>query len=166
MKYHKSRKPNRQPRAGARTFDIYVTPTEEALFKSIAAGGNCDPNKCWHRVAILCVFDGWHNLSDDPHVRVDAGHVQANYEGWRYIADTPHHTEISLLKFDKERYDELKVKPYTLTFRRTTPIVRMTRDRQDRINETRRARVAAGGNEYRRSYNSMRKRVEGFSSVV
>jgi hypothetical protein len=42
-------------------------------------------------------------------------------------------------------------------------VIPIPRARQDQINKARRERIAAGGNEYRRSYPSMRKRVEGFA---
>ncbi len=153
------------PVAGAKGFSLAVTPSREALDKAINANGFCHPKKCWHRMAIFALMEKL-----DPrglhHVRVDAGHIKVNYKGWRYIADTPLHVKRSLMLFDLKRYDEVYIREYRLRFRRSTKIISKTRQQKDLINANREARVAAGGNERKRNYQNLHKRVEGFSGIV
>lgn len=154
------------PAPGAKAFKLAVTPDRNCLNKSILMNGFCTPGKCWHKVGISAAILPWGKLTDLPHIRVDAGHVKMNYEGYRYVADTPHHVKLSLMKFDRKMYDDLYIRSYVLRFRRTTKIKRVTKERQEQINAARRIRIAAGGLEYKRQYSNLRKRVEGFSSVV
>jgi hypothetical protein len=141
-----------------------VLPSNDDLQKSIALGGKCDPARCWHKVAIAGVFIGWGE--GNSRVRVDAGHVVANFRGWRYRADTPRHVKRSLMLFDRGLYDQLRCRSYSLRFQRTTRIVKPTAQRQEQINNARQARIKAGSDEARRPYHNLRKRVEGFSSIV
>lgn len=152
----------RPPAAGVREFSLPVTPDVDHLNRSIAAGGKCDPSSCWHNVAISALMQAI-DPAGQHRIRVDAGQVRLNYKGYRYVADTPHHVKVSLLRFDREQYEALRARPYTLLFRRNTKIAHVTPERQGQINKARRARVAGGE---KRSYPSMRKRVEGFSSIV
>jgi hypothetical protein len=156
---------NSAPAAGTRGFAMTVIPSRECLLKSIDDNGFCDPTKCWHKVAISAVMAVW-APNEKSKVRVDAGHIKVNYRGWRYVANTPLHVKRSLLLFDKKRYDEVRIRPYTLRFQRNTKIVAVTRERRDQINANRTARIAAGGDERKRNYPNMRKRVEGFSGIV
>lgn len=153
------------PKAGAKKFSVSVIPTKIALDKSISANGACEPKNCWHKVAISSLMEKLEPKANH-HVRVDAGHIKLNYRGYRYIADTPLHVKRSILLFDLERYEQLQCRLYTLNFRRTTRIMPVDRTRQDQVNEARRARIAAGGDEAKRSYPNMRKRVAGFSGIV
>lgn len=68
--------------------------------------------------------------------------------------------------FDLKRYEEVRVRSYTLRFRRTTKVISVTRERQDQINAARLKRIAAGGDEKKRKYPNLRARVAGFSGVV
>jgi hypothetical protein len=100
------------------------------------------------------------------HVRVDAGHVKLNYRGWRYVADTPRHVKISLMLFDKKRYEEVYIRAYSLQFRRATKIKPYTAKRAAQIDAARDRRIAEGRDYYPPPPVSLRKRVEGFSSIV
>ncbi len=153
------------PVIGAKVFSLEVMPSREALDKAIGANGFCHPKRCWHRMAIHALMD---NLAprENHHVRVDAGHIKVNLRGWRYVADTPRHVKRSLMLFDLKRYEDVRIRGYKLRFRRTTKIIRTTRERQDQINAAREARIAAGGDEHKRGYPSLHKRVEGFSGIV
>jgi hypothetical protein len=151
-----------QIRKPPKVFQLEVHPDEKDLTYSIKAGGKCDPKKCWHRMAIHKKMER-RAPGENHRVIVDAGHARLHYKGWRYIADQPQHVKRSILLFDKERYDLLHIRNYKLQFRRTTRVVPVPRERQDQINEARRQRIAAGGNEYRRNYPNMKKRVEGFA---
>jgi hypothetical protein len=157
--------PKGAPNAGAKGFSLAVMPTRQALDKAIDQNGFCDPRKCWHFVAINALME---RLEPEAkhHVRVDAGHIKTNYRGWRYIADTPRHVKRGLMLFDLRRYDEVYIRQYTLRFRRTTKIIPISRDRQDQINLARAKRIAAGGDEHKRNYPDLHKRVEGFSGIV
>jgi hypothetical protein len=157
---------NVAPVAGTKGFAMAVMPERKYLDKAIENQGFCNPSKCWHKVAIASIVDAWGPVNS-PHIRVDAGHVKLNYRGWRYIADTPLHVKRSLMLFDKKRYDEVHIREYTLRFRRTTKVIRVSRERQDAINASRSARIRAGSNE-RKKYSgpTMRDRVVGHSSVV
>ena len=84
--------------------------------------------------------------------------------GWRYVADTPKHVKRSLMLYDAKLYDNIRIREYTLAFRRTTKIIPLTQERKDQINDARRRRIAEGRPD--RKYTSLRKRVEGFSSLV
>ena len=145
-------------------FLLTVTPDKDSLDEAIAANGFCNPTDCWHYVAISKVMEK-KAPGERHHVRVDAGHIKLNYKGWRYIADTPRHVKRSLLLFDKGRYNEVRVRPYNLRFKRTTKIVETTDQRKHQINIARLARAAAGRPD-KKNYPSLRKRVEGFSSIV
>lgn len=153
------------PKAGIKGFSLSVLPSRDALDKAINYDGFCDPRKCWHFVAISALMERM-EPGEQHHVRVDAGHIKLNYRGWRYVADSPRHVKRSLMLFDLKRYDEVYIREYKLRFRRTTRIVPISRERQDQINALRRERVALGGDERKRKYPNMRKRIEGFSGVV
>lgn len=153
------------PRAGIKGFPLDVLPTKDCLDKAIASNGFCSPGKCWHFVAISKLLE---RLEPGAihHVRVDAGHVKLNYRGWRYVADTPRHVKRSLMLFDKKRYDEVYIRQYSLRFRRTTKIEPYTKERKAQIDAARERRIAEGRDHYPPPPVSLRKRVEGFSSVV
>lgn len=153
------------PKAGVSGFSLSVLPTRDCLDKAIDQDGFCDPRKCWHFVAISALMERL-EPGAKHHVRVDAGHIKLNYRGWRYVADTPRHVKRSLMLFDLKRYDEVYIREYKVRFRRTTKIVPVSRERQDQINAARELRIAAGGGERKHKYPNMRKRIEGFSSVV
>ncbi len=152
------------PKPGAKGFALSVLPTRDQLDVALAEDGQCNPTDCWHYVAINALMD---RLAPDEkhHVRVDAGHIKLNYRGWRYVADTPRHVKRSLMLFDLGRYNEVHVRQYTLRFRRTTKIIKITKERQDQINAARIERISRGSTEQQNVYN-LRKRVEGFSGVV
>lgn len=97
---------------------------------------------------------------------MERANIKLNYKGWRYVADTPRHVKRSLLLFDRKRYDEVRIRPYTLRFHRSTKVVAITEERRNEVNAARNARVKAGGDERKRKYPDMRKRVEGFSGIV
>lgn len=156
---------NPVPVAGTKGFAMIVTPDRGSLEKAIEADGFCDPRRCWHKVAIASTVSVWDPIGKH-HVRVDAGHIKLNYKGWRYVADTPRHVKRSLLLFDRKRYDEVRIRPYTLRFHRSTKVVAITEERRNEVNAARNARVKAGGDERKRKYPDMRKRVEGFSGIV
>lgn len=154
---------NKAPKAGAKGFLLNVMPSRDALDEALSMNGQCSPTDCWHYVAINWVLDeidpgGKHN------VKVDAGHVRCNYKGYKYLADTPRHVKRSLMLFDAGRYDEVRVRGYSLRFRRVAKIQTLTADRRAAIAKAQARRRAEG----RRSMNDMtlRKRVEGFSSIV
>jgi hypothetical protein len=153
------------PKAGTKGFQLAVLPNREDLNKAIAVNGFCHPKKCWHRMAVYSLMEHL-EPGADHHVRVDAGHIKVNYRGWRYSADTPVHVKRSLMLFDAKRYDEVYIRTYKLRFRRTTKIIPISRARQDQINTARKERIAAGGDETRRGYPNLRKRVSGFSLSV
>lgn len=152
-----------QPAFGAKTFSMEVTPDRTKLEAAIADGASCDPRRCWHFLEVAAILHRW-DPSGRHHVRVDAGHVKINYGGWRYVADTPMHVKRSLMLFDKKMYEEIRIRSYVLTFRRTTKIAPHTRERAAQIDSARKKRIAAGKPD--RKYPSMRARVEGFSSIV
>jgi hypothetical protein len=156
---------NRVPVAGAKGFSMSVMPAREHLDKAINQDGFCDPAKCWHKVAIAAIADGW-KPGGPTKVVVDAGHIKMTYRGWRYVADTPRHVKLSLMLFDKKRYDDVNIRNYTLRFHRVKKVEKMSEKDKIRINANRELRVAAGSDERTRRYPDMRKRVEGFSSIV
>lgn len=153
------------PKEGTKGFQLKVLPTRECLNKAIDSDGFCHPKLCWHFVGINVLMD---KLEPEAkhHVRVDAGHVKLNYRGWRYVADTPRHVKISLMLFDKKQYDKVYIRQYTLHFRRTTKIEPYTSERKDQINAARARRIAENRDTYPPPPVSLRKRVEGFSSIV
>lgn len=155
---------NPAPKTGSTGFPMMVMPDREQLDKAISDDGFCHPSKCWHKVAVNAILMAWGETN--ARVKVDAGHIKLNYKGWRYVADTPRHVKRSLMLFDKKLYDEVRVREYSLRFRRGKKILAVSAKRREEINAARIARVEAGGNERKRAYPSMRKRVEGFSSVV
>ena len=157
-------KTNEAPKIGAKGFALSVLPSTDQLDVAIAANGKCNPTECWHYVAINVLMDRL-APSEKHHVRVDGGHIKLNYRGWRYVADTPRHVKRSLMLFDMGRYNDVYVRRYTLRFRRTTKIIKITKERQDQINTARVTRIAAGSDEPKRIYN-LRARVEGFSGIV
>jgi hypothetical protein len=116
----------------------------------------------------MAIFDLMEKLApgENHHIRVDAGHVRLNHRGWRYIADVPRHVKLSLMLFDARRFNEVRVRTYKLRFKRTTKIRPISRERQDQVNAARKDRIAAGGNEHRRGYPNLHKRVVGFSMLV
>jgi hypothetical protein len=137
----------------------------EHLNEAVAANGKCDPRNCWHFVAISKRMEEL--APGERHmVKVDAGHIKTNYRGYHYIADCPTHVKRSLMLFDAERYEDVRIRQYKLRFRRLAKIKVYTAAEKKRINTNRNARIAAGGDERKRGYPSLRKRVEGFSSVV
>jgi hypothetical protein len=152
------------PASGAKGFPLSILPSREDLQSAIAQNGKCDPQRCWHKVAITGVL---HKMGEDnPRVAVDAGHVRFKFKGWRYRCDTPRHVKRSLMLFDRGYYDQVYVRPYKLRAHRTTKVVPISAERQEQINKARDRRIKGGGNEHKRNYPSLRKRVEGFSSVV
>ena len=154
------------PKVGTKGFQLKaVLPTKDCLDEAIASNGFCSPRKCWHFVAINKLMDRL-EPGTKHHVRVDAGHIKLNYKGWRYVADTPRHVKRSLMLFDKKRYNEVYVRPYTLHFRRTTKILPYTKERQKQIDAAREKRIVEGRDNYQSPPVSLRKRVEGFSSIV
>mgnify|MGYP001600440646 CR=1 FL=1 len=159
-----TRTKNRVPASGVTGFGMEVMPAKEYLDKAIADNGFCRPEKCWHKVAVNAIVIAWGE--GNARVKVDAGHIKLNYRGWRYIADTPRHVKRGLMLFDKKLYDQVRIREYSLRFRRTTKIVAISPERQQEIEAARRARIKAGGTEHKRRYPNMRKRVEGFSSIV
>lgn len=157
---------NSVPKAETKRFKLLVFPTKAALDEAIGKNGFCNPKNCWHKVAVETAMSRL-EPKVNHHVRVDAGHVKLNYKGWRYSADTPKFVKTSLMLFDAKCYNDVQVKLYSLDFRRTTEIIKVSRERQDQINAARRERIAAGTEKSRSgSKPSMRKRVEGFSSLV
>jgi hypothetical protein len=159
------RSPKAQPKGPPKAFRLKVTPDREHLNKAIEANGVCDPKKCWHRMG---VYDQMEQLEPgaNHHIHVDAGHTQLHFQGWHYIADMPRHVKLSMLLFDAKQFDKVRVRSYVLNFRRVRKVIKVPRERQDQINAARRERIAAGGDEYRRGYPNLRKRVVGFSSIV
>ncbi len=156
------------PKPAAKGFQLEVLPGKDDLDTAIGQNGFCHPKLCWHKVAIEALM---HRLNPGSrhNVRIDGGHVKLNYKGWRYVADTPLHVKRSLMLFDLKRYDEVRVRQYSLRFRRTTKIIPLTEERQEQINAARLKRIANGGQEQskeaRQKYN-LRARVEGFSGIV
>ena len=153
------------PKAGVKGFLMTVNPNREALDEAISYNGFCDPRKCWHFVAISAEMEQL-EPGAKHFVRVDAGHIKVNYRGWRYLADVPRHVKRGLLLFDRKLYDQVYIRQYKLRFHRTTKIIPISQERQDQINADRVKRIAAGGDEHKRKYPNMRKRVEGFSGIV
>lgn len=160
-----SKSANTAPKIGAKGFLLPVLPSKDCLDEAISCNGFCDPRKCWHFVAINKLIDRW-EPGVKHHVRVDAGHIKLNYRGWRYIADTPRHVKRSLMLFDKKRYDEVTIRRYSLRFRRTTKIAPFTKERRIQIAAARDLRIKEGRDHYSTPVLSLRKRVEGFSSIV
>lgn len=158
---------NPAPKEGSKTFNMNVIPSKEALEKAIADNGMCKPSKCWHKVAIFAILIAWFPDARANDVKVDAGHIRLNYRGWRYIADTPKHVKRSLMLFDKEFYERLSIRAYILKFRRTTKIVPITaKQRAENAAEYRRRRNQGWVPPRPPEGTSLRKRVEGFSSIV
>ena len=155
---------NKIPKAGAKEFTMEVLPQQDKLDAAIEAGAFCNAEACWHYLEVAAVCHHW-DESGNHHVRVDAGQVKLNLFGWRYEATTPLHVKRTLMLFDVKRYKEIKIKGYTLKFRRTTRIIPIARERQDQINVARRARKNAGHPD-RNDYRDMHKRVVGFSVLV
>jgi hypothetical protein len=158
-------KANPAPKTGTKGFKMHVLPSREQLDKAIADNGFCEPAKCWHKVAIHAIALAW-TPKDNPKVMVDAGHIKMNYRGYRYVADTPRHVKRSLMLFDKGLYDQVYIRGYSLRFHRRNKIVPVSAKRQAQINQARLKRIAEGGDENKRKYPNLRKRVEGFSASV
>jgi hypothetical protein len=109
----------------------------------------------------------WFSDAQANDVKVDAGHIRLKYRGWRYVADTPKHVKRSLMLFDREFYEQLQIRAYDLKFRRTTKIVPITaKQRAENAAEYRRRRAEGWVPPRRPEGVSLRKRVEGFSSIV
>lgn len=153
------------PKEGTKGFGLEVLPARECLNEAIAMNGQCKPQKCWHYVAINKLMD---RLAPGAihHVRVDAGHVKLNYKGWRYIADQPRQVKLSLMRFDAGLFEQIRARQYTLEFRRTTKILPFTKKRKGQIYAAKERRIAEGRDSYPAPTVTLRKRVEGFSSVV
>jgi hypothetical protein len=158
-------KSNSAPKQATKGFLLKVMPSLDCLNEAIALDGQCDPRNCWHYVGINKKMD--EIAPGERHqVKVDAGHIKVNYHGWRYVADTPRHVKRSLMLFDKGHYEALRVREYSLRFRRTTKIIEQDNsspERKAQINAARRKRIAEGKPD--KVYN-LRKRVEGFSAIV
>lgn len=127
----------RPPREGAHSFSLYVYPSKKALVEAIEQNGACHPDKCWHKVAIFAIFLKWCPDMRSNWVQVDAGHVKVRYKGWWYKADQARTAKESLILFDKQMYDLLQPKPYTLKFRRQNKVGKKpdkeARERLDKI---------------------------------
>lgn len=157
---------NKAPKAGAKGFGIAVTPDRDHLEQAIAANGQCKPKDCWHKVAIAAILAAWGATGAElASIKVDAGHVKLRFRGWRYVADTPAHVKRSLILFDAEKYDDLRIREYNLRFRRTTKIKEMTAERKKKIRKY--------NHEWRKNNPdyvpppaTMRQRVGGFSTIV
>lgn len=126
------------PRLGAKSFKLRVQPSTKALKEAIEQNGACDPNKCWHKVAIFGIFKKWYPEIHSNWVQVDAGHVKVRYRGWWYLADQALFAKESLLLFDKQQYHLVLPRPYTLYFRRQRKVSKKpdaeARERLDGIN--------------------------------
>lgn len=153
------------PKPGTKGFLLKVTPSRDCLQEAIAQNGFCCPSKCWHYVAINKLMEQF-EPGVKHHVRVDAGHIKLNYQGWRYIANTPRTVKRSLMLFDLKRYDEVHIREYSLRFQRTTKIIPFSKERKAQIYAARDRRIEEGRDYYPRPAVSLRKRVEGFSSIV
>ena len=156
-------KPNNAPKPGSKGFALSVLPSRAALDAALADNGQCNPTKCWHYVAINVLLNRLDPDETHHHVRVDAGHIKCNYRGWRYVADTPRHVKHSLMLFDAGRYNEVRVRQYMLRFRRTTKIVKISKERQQQITAALANHRAVYGRE---KVRNLRARVEGFSGIV
>jgi hypothetical protein len=155
-----------KPKLGIKKFGMSVTPDMDQLQAAIAANGQCQPKDCWHKVAIAAILASWSATSQElASIRVDAGHIKLNFQGWRYVSDTPMHVKRSLMLFDVRRYSEVRIREYILRFRRTTKIQPQTVTRLKQIKMNNRTWRAANPG-YNPPPASLRKRVEGFSSIV
>jgi hypothetical protein len=128
------------------------------------AKGECRiPSKCMEKVAIArSMIEKFGNLTDAQlHVRVDAGHINLNWEGYRRVADTPKIAKASLIRFDQKK--PVAPHSYTLHFRRTTKVVKVSRDRQDQINERRRVRASNGAPDKVANRLTLHRRVVGYA---
>lgn len=161
----KSNVVNPRPKKGISGFAMEVSPKQEFLDKAIASGAHCDPRNCWQHLEVASILQAW-DPNGNHHVRVDAGHVKFNLWGWRYTADTPRTVKRGFMLFDLKRYEEIRIRPYKLRCRRSTKILPYTKERQAQINSARAVRVKEGRDNYTRPPVSLRKRVEGFSSIV
>ena len=155
----------KSPRPGTKGFQLKVTPSKDCLEEAIGQNGFCNPRKCWHFVAVNKLMEQL-EPGAKHHVRVDCGHIKLNYGGWRYIANTPRTVKRSLMLFDAKRYDEVYIREYSLRFERTTKILPYTSKRKKQIDLARERRIAEGRDNYPQPPVSLRKRVEGFSSIV
>jgi hypothetical protein len=159
----KSETANPKPKIGAKGFSLLVSPKQEVLNTAISKGAHCDPRSCWHYLEVAAILHAW-DPDGNHHVRVDAGHVKFNLWGWRYVADTPRTVKRGLMLFDVERYNEIRIRPYKLRCKRMSKILPYSAERREQIYAARQARIEAGKPDAK--YQSLRKRVEGFSSIV
>lgn len=160
-------KPNKAPKPGTKGFLLHVMPDKDALTEAIIQNGQCEPRFCWHKVGISKEMVKLDPDFDLKSVVIDAGHVKLRYRGWRYVADTPRHVKRSLMLFDARLYDDLYVREYALRFHRATKIVPTSPERTKQISEAQKARKIEGREKpYSRPQVGLRKRVEGFSSIV
>jgi hypothetical protein len=148
------------------TFPVHVQQSD------IDAGECLKPSSCMVQVSLERTLRMAHPRTNH-HSRVDAGHIKFNLEGYRYVADTPRKPKAALIAFDREDAArkaarkkgepfKSKVEPFmfTITARRGAKIKATTPERQERINEARRKRRAAG---QKQKQYTLRDRIVGFA---
>jgi hypothetical protein len=135
------------------SFEVYV------LQRDIDEGECRLASKCMHVVAItrtlhIALKGGAKN------VRVTASGVTFNYNNHRWHAVLPKRAIMNLKKYDNPKTTHLgKPHKYKLLAVRKGKVQQVSRERQDQINEARRARVRSGTPD--KKYASLHERVIG-----
>lgn len=129
--------------------------------------GKCGlATKCMEKLAITRALIEHLNIKPEKvhllHVRVDAGHINFNYDGYHWTADTPRTARNALIKFDR---DKTSVGPhrYTIVAHRMSKIVKMTEERKQQINAARAQRVREGRPDKEYRDPTMHRRVVGYA---
>jgi hypothetical protein len=117
-------------------------------------------SKCMEKVAVCRTLIELGVIKSDAEgrVRVDAGHIKFNAYGFRWVADTPKTASQALKAYDHDGPEVVRGHSYMVVAHKDTPIIKIPRERQEQINEARRARWP----QENRRYKTIHERIVGY----
>ncbi|HEX8835448.1 MAG TPA: hypothetical protein VF748_00800 [Candidatus Acidoferrum sp.] len=126
--------------------------------------------KCMHKLAVAEALANDKTFENADHIRVDGGQIKFTANGYRWFASTPKRAKRSLIAFDtwqqrKEIPCPVSPHSYTLVAFQGTKIQPNSAERQAQINDARRARIADGRPDKKRTMPSLHERVVGLGPV-
>jgi len=135
----------------------------------------CDPRRCMYHTAIArALSDDFKCGIADLHLTVRATGIKFHHRGWRWHAVLSKAMEVNIKQYDRawKIWQKARIKnpdiefsppinPHSFSFlaTRQTKIIPISRERQDKVNQNRRERIAAGKPD--KKYHSMSERVVG-----
>jgi hypothetical protein len=126
--------------------------------------GKCrDPHRCMEKVAIARALTEEFGENKVERLRIDGAQIKFNLNGYRWHATTPKKAKRCLIAFDAKR--PVAPHQYAVTAIKGTKIQKISAERQDQINRARRARIAAGTPDKKRTGQSLHQRVIGLGAV-